>query len=186
MKTGADTTLVTADAYINLSNADKLMVAELFMDDVAFEKLVGDGKRVTDFGKYNEEDIAAALTNISKDLLGTKSAETTWETEALVREFNKVRTNVTNVFDTNGSTPKVVGVVNVSDVQRVLRALKTVGYDKFDKLNTSDQLIVAQIFMDEYPTFFDKESDNVDKYKANAYRDMTDLLNAVDAAIAAK
>jgi hypothetical protein len=160
---------ITVADYVNLSSADKLLVAELFMDDDVFASTTTGlvATRTAKFGKYNETTVATGLSAIQSDLL------------ALVTPFKALASDMNTVF-----ANKAVGSVTIADVQTELAKLVKANYTAYDELTGTQKLAVAEAFIAGFPTYVD-DADGIEKYKATAYSSVSAYFAAVDAAIAA-
>ena len=150
---------ITAASYLNLTNADKLLVAELFLNDDVFTStgLAGAVRTSVDAnGDYT------ALGNIGTDVAKLATA------------FDKLRTDTNTVF-----SGKNVGTVTIGSVQAELDKLVKANYTAYDKLTGTQKLAVAEKFIASFPV--DKDGA---KY-LSGYTTMGAYTAAVDAAIAA-
>lgn len=148
--------------FINLSSADKLKVAELFLsEDVFSANGLVDATRTggVEFGEYTSAIYAG---DVHTDLV------------ALVGDVNGLVTAINGKFVAGGvqQTPTIAGV------QGELSKLKTANYTAYDALTSTQKLAAAEAFIAAYPVDADG------KYVANAYKSYTAYLTAVDAAVA--
>lgn len=157
---------IAATDYLNASSADKLIIAELFMDDDVFASSTTGlvATRAAKFGKYNEVTVATGLREIQTDLAALATA---------------AKAEVTAV-DTAFKT-KTPGVVTIANAQALLDGLTKMNYTAYDELTATQQLAVAEAFIAAYPTF---DNSGVETYKTNAYTSISAYFAAVDAAIA--
>jgi putative cell wall-binding protein len=151
---------ITANDYLNLTNADKLLVAELFMDDDAFttDGLAGAVRTNLDANKEYQ-----ALADIGTDL------------NTLAGNFDALRSDMNTVFA--GATPATPPTI--AAVQTKLANLVQANYTAYDELTGTQKLAVAEEFIKAFPVNADG-----DKYTAG-YSTVTAYFAAVDAAIAA-
>lgn len=168
-----DGAIADNNGYLNLSSADKLLAAELFLEDNTFDqasstKLASHARSDYDTvkGEYTKLDAATpdGTEGVAKDL------------KEVVTKANAILTATTTVFGTGSTT---VGSVTNSAVQAELANLKKLGYTAYEELTGAQKLRVAEEFIKAYPA-------TEGKYEAGVYTSITALLNAVDAAIAAK
>ncbi|QSB12314.1 hypothetical protein JTI58_12175 [Lysinibacillus fusiformis] len=150
---------VTAGSYLDLTNADKLLVAELFLNDDVFTST---GLVAATRTNLDANDEYQALGDIGTDL------------EALANAFNTLRTDANTVFAGNA-----VGSVTISAVQAQLDNLVKANYTAYDALTGTQKLAVAEAFIAAFPV--DKDGAN---YLAG-YTTFGAYTAAVDAAIAA-
>lgn len=151
---------ITASNYLDLTNADKLIVAELFMDDDVFDTT--NGLIIAGRTNLDADDKYQALNDIGTDL------------DALAGAVDGLRTTTNGLFAT-----KAVGSAAISSVQTELAKLVKANYTAYDELTGTQKLAVAEEFIKAFPVNADG-----DKYTAG-YSTVTAYLEAVDAAIAA-
>lgn len=153
---------ITAGNYLDLTNADKLIVAELFMDDDVFTANGLNAAVRTASGYDSTKEEYTTLVAIGTDL------------NSLAGKFDALRSDINTVFANNA-----VGSVTISSVQTELAKLVKANYTAYDELKGTQKLAVAEAFIANFPVNKDG-----DKYTAG-YSTVTDYLEAVDAAIAA-
>ena len=149
---------ITSNGYLNASSADKLVIADLFLDDEVFTTAGLVGATRTNLDANDEYQ---ALGNIGTDV------------QAVAAKVNGLRTMMNGKFD-----GKTVGTVNIGTVQTELDKLKAANFDKYDALTGTQKLAVAEQFIADFPV--NKDGDT---YLAG-YTSFAAYTAAVDAAIA--
>ena len=156
--------------YINLSNADKLLVAAMFMNDDTFatDGLVSAGRNsVASFGGY--DDVTAPGDTIDDEI--------TKDLDAIIDEINDGSAG-SLIYDINALFPADTTYPSITSVQTELAKLVKTGYKAYDKLTAAQKLEVAEAFITAYPV--DKDG----KHILNSYKSLSAYEAAVDAAIA--
>lgn len=153
---------VTAASYLNLTNADKLLVSELFLDDDVFVSTTGLANAARTSVDVNGD--YTTLANVGTDLAKLATA------------FDKLRTDTNAKFAT-----KAVGHADTSiaNVQAELTKLVKANYTAYDTLTGTQKLAAAEAFIAAFPVNADG-----DTYLAG-YTTFGAYTAAVDAAIAA-
>jgi putative cell wall-binding protein len=153
---------ITAASYLNLTNADKLLVAELFLDDDVF--VAGTGLANTARTNLDANKEYQALADIGTDLA------------ALATNFDALRSGMNTVFAAP-ATP--ANPPTIAAVQAELANLVKANYTAYDELTGTQKLAVTEAFIAAFPTNADGDA------YLGGYSTVTAYFAAVDAAIEA-
>lgn len=152
---------ITAASYLNLTNADKLLVAELFLDDNVFTATGLNGAARTNL---DANDDYQALGDIGTDLA------------SLATNFDALRSGMNTVFAAP-ATP--ANPPTIAAVQAELANLVKANYTAYDELTGTQKLAVTEAFIAAFPTNADGDA------YLGGYSTVTAYFAAVDAAIEA-